>query len=98
VFHVRSLYQKQTSDHKHGRNDKAAVHSATISGKVAVVIVDHGSRKVEANQALQEFANLFQNHSGVAIVEIAHMELAEPTIEQAIGQWTSLRYLPVICT
>lgn len=50
---------------------------------VGVVIVDHGSRRAEANDMLHEVARLYAETTGTAIVEPAHMELAEPTIAQA---------------
>jgi sirohydrochlorin ferrochelatase len=53
---------------------------------VGVVIVDHGSRRAEANEMLHEVALQFAERTGVAIVEPAHMELAEPTIAQAFGR------------
>ena len=53
---------------------------------VGVVIVDHGSRKKDSNLMLNEFGRLYEEVTGAPVVEIAHMELAEPTIEQAIGE------------
>ena len=49
----------------------------------AVIIIDHGSRYPAANDALFEVAKLMQDSCPDTIVEAAHMELAEPTIEQA---------------
>ena len=46
--------------------------------------MDHGSRRAAANEALEEFAALFRRTTTHEIVEVAHMELAEPTIAQAI--------------
>jgi sirohydrochlorin ferrochelatase len=50
------------------------------------VICDHGSRKKVSNLMLEVFSKLYQEISGAAIVEIAHVEIAELTIEQAIGK------------
>ena len=50
---------------------------------VAVLLIDHGSRRAESNDLLHDVAKLFQETSGYGIVEAAHMELAEPTIDQA---------------
>lgn len=50
------------------------------------VIVDHGSRVAQSNALLAQIASDFQRKSGHAIVEPAHMELAEPTIEMAFGR------------
>ena len=47
----------------------------------AILIVDHGSRKQEANDMLVCMANLIQTMAGShVIVRHAHMELAEPSI------------------
>ncbi|GIL85936.1 hypothetical protein Vretimale_9001 [Volvox reticuliferus] len=55
-------------------------------GKVGVVIVDHGSRKKASNDMLVEFGELYGRVTGQKIVEIAHMEIARPTIEEAISR------------
>lgn len=52
--------------------------------RLGIVIVDHGSRKAQANETLQAFGELFSRSSKQDIVEVAHMELAEPTIEAAV--------------
>lgn len=57
--------------------------------QVGVVLVDHGSRRAAANEALEEFASLFRKTTTHKIVEIAHMELVEPTIAQAIEKCCS---------
>lgn len=56
-----------------------------IEQKVGMVIVDHGSRFAAANDMLVDVADMFKRVSGYAIVEPAHMELAEPSIPQAIA-------------
>ena len=49
----------------------------------ALLLIDHGSRRPEANQTLAEVAGLVRERiGGNWIVEVAHMELAEPSIEQ----------------
>jgi sirohydrochlorin ferrochelatase len=46
-----------------------------------ILIVDHGSIKHEANHMLQNMADLIQSMAGSdAVVQYAHMELAEPDI------------------
>ncbi|MDQ2730678.1 MAG: hypothetical protein M3Y56_03380 [Armatimonadota bacterium] len=52
---------------------------------IGLVLVDHGSKKQAANDMLLEVAELFRRVSGYQIVEPAHMELADPTIEAAFG-------------
>jgi sirohydrochlorin ferrochelatase len=53
-----------------------------------IIIVDHGSRRMESNHMLEEVARLFGERfaSRYAIVEPAHMELCEPSIETAYGR------------
>jgi sirohydrochlorin ferrochelatase len=53
--------------------------------KNGIVIVDHGSRRSESNQLLEEVAALFARRFAQLydIVEPAHMELAEPSIATA---------------
>jgi len=52
-------------------------------GRGAVLLVDHGSRRAEANALLDEVAALVKQRLGAgSIVEPAHMEIADPTIAQ----------------
>jgi sirohydrochlorin ferrochelatase len=53
-----------------------------------IIIVDHGSRRDESNQMLEEVARLFAGRfkERFAIVEPAHMELAEPSIATAYAR------------
>jgi sirohydrochlorin ferrochelatase len=49
--------------------------------KKAILIIDHGSRRGEANEMLDCVSNLVQAMAGGdVIVRYAHMELAEPSI------------------
>lgn len=52
----------------------------TVTG---IVIVDHGSRRGASNDMLLEAAAAFKASAGYAIVEPAHMEIAEPDIATA---------------
>lgn len=53
----------------------------------ALIIVDHGSRLDESNRLLEEVARCFADRyrEQYAIVEPAHMELAEPSIATAFA-------------
>ncbi len=52
----------------------------------AILLVDHGSRKREANDMLTCMANLIQTMAGPdVVVRSSHMEIAEPTIEQGFA-------------
>jgi sirohydrochlorin ferrochelatase len=53
--------------------------------RTALVLVDHGSRFQEANDMLADVADLVKTLGGIQDVFYAHMELAEPTIEQAFA-------------
>ena len=52
----------------------------------ALILVDHGSRLEEANRVLEEMAERVQAQLPDCWVLPAHMELAEPTIEQAFAR------------
>jgi sirohydrochlorin ferrochelatase len=52
--------------------------------KRAILLVDHGSRRPEANALLERVAELVAKHAPEAIVRWAHMDLAEPSIAQGI--------------
>ncbi len=49
----------------------------------AILLVDHGSVRAAANALLSEVANLVRARTPESHVVVAHMELAEPTIDQA---------------
>lgn len=48
----------------------------------ALLLVDHGSRREEANAVLVRVAEMIRRLSGFPVVHYAHMEIAEPTISQ----------------
>jgi sirohydrochlorin ferrochelatase len=52
---------------------------------VGLILVDHGSKRDEANRMLEDVVRMVKEMSGTRIVEPAHMELAEPTLEQAFA-------------
>jgi len=53
--------------------------------QIGIIIVDHGSRRDESNRMLEQIAGMFGERfrQRYAIVEPAHMELAEPSIATA---------------
>ncbi len=53
---------------------------------IAVILVDHGSRRAESNDMLLEVVAAFRQHSAWKIIEPAHMELAEPSIASAFAR------------
>ncbi|MEP6733490.1 MAG: CbiX/SirB N-terminal domain-containing protein [bacterium] len=51
----------------------------------AILLIDHGSRRDEANEMMDCMANLLQALAGPEVVaRYAHMELAEPSIETGL--------------
>ncbi len=50
---------------------------------LAVVIVDHGSRRQEANDRHEAFVREWRDRGAYRIVEPAHMELSEPSLATA---------------
>jgi sirohydrochlorin ferrochelatase len=53
---------------------------------IGIIIVDHGSLRAESNEMLLDVVALFSRHTGYEIVEPAHMELAEPSIQTAFDR------------
>lgn len=66
--------------------------------KTGIIIVDHGSRREESNQMLEEVARLFalRFKERFEIVEPAHMELAEPSIAAAYARCAERGALRVV--
>jgi len=56
------------------------------TNELGVILVDHGSRREESNRLLSAVVHEFAATSGLAIVEPAHMELAEPSIATAFAR------------
>jgi len=51
----------------------------------AILLIDHGSRRDEANEMMNCMANLVQAMAGPeVVVRFAHMELAEPSISAGV--------------
>ena len=51
----------------------------------AILLIDHGSQRAEANEMMNCMANLVQTMAGPEIiVRYAHMELAEPSIAAGV--------------
>ena len=76
------------------------LHSTTTpesSSKLAFIIVDHGSRKAEANNMLIDLVQRYKKQYNVDIVEAAHMELAEPSISVAFRKCVEQGARQIIC-
>lgn len=57
-----------------------------MSQNPAILLVDHGSRRDEANAQLDRVAGLLRDRCPDRIVEIAHLEIASPTIAEGIAR------------
>jgi sirohydrochlorin ferrochelatase len=53
--------------------------------KPALLLVDHGSRRAEANAALDRVADQLRTACPDRIVRAAHMDLAEPSLAEALA-------------
>ena len=53
--------------------------------KPAILLVDHGSRRPEANAQLDELAARLRRRAPDRVVEVAHMELAPPSIAEGLA-------------
>jgi sirohydrochlorin ferrochelatase len=71
--------------------------SLSIDKKVlGVILVDHGSRREESNVMLLDVVRNFRDATGLSIVEPAHMELAEPSIDTAFSRCVALGATTVV--
>lgn len=57
-----------------------------MSDSIAVLLIAHGSRRPEANADLARLAEMVRERGDYGVVEIAYLELAEPTIPQGIAR------------
>ncbi|MBI1367032.1 MAG: hypothetical protein GC162_00110 [Planctomycetes bacterium] len=64
---------------------------------IGIIVVDHGSRRPESNDMLLSVVKLFAEQTDYRIIEPAHMELAEPTIEQAFDRCVERGAKVVVC-
>ena len=64
--------------------------------KLGVVLVDHGSKKKASNEMLDAFAEMYRATSGRDLVEVAHMEIAEPSIPTALEKCVERGALDIV--
>ena len=50
----------------------------------AIVLIDHGSRRSEANEQLEELADRVRSARAGVEVRTAHLEIVEPNLAQAV--------------
>jgi sirohydrochlorin ferrochelatase len=67
----------------------------------AILLVDHGSRLAEANDKLGVLASQLEEHLERAgrptIVGFAHMELARPSVAEAVGDAVRRGATTIVC-
>jgi len=61
-------------------------HLAAAHHPLAVIVVDHGSRRAESNESMEVFVRASADRVLYPIVEPAHMESAEPSIGTAFDR------------
>lgn len=64
--------------------------------KEAVILVDHGSRAPEAAASLDEIVSLVQERRPESLILAAHMEIAQPSIAEALQQAVEQGALKII--
>lgn len=79
---IKKLIQKIIS----GKLNKSTTSSKSTIG---LLIIDHGSKYEAANLSLSDVADLVRVERSDLIVEIAHMELAKPTIKDGFNNCVS---------
>ena len=66
---------------------RSPLDARQTDGCRAILLVDHGSRRAQANALLDEVAVLVKQRLGAgSIVEPAHMEIAEPTVARGFAR------------
>ena len=72
--------------------------SSSQSEVIGIIIVDHGSKREEANKNLLEVVRRYRSmQSAFTVVEPAHMELAAPSIEDAFRSCVEQGATTVVC-
>lgn len=64
---------------------RVSPHAYGTKSKVGIIVVDHGSKRPEANERHERLCESFAKHRGYPtwVVRPAHMELARPSIDDA---------------
>ncbi len=86
-FPFRSAPSSRTPMHSKRDTPTPEKHDMSDTG---IIIVDHGSRRNDANKMLLDVVALFQKTYAYPIVEPAHMELAEPSIAASVDRCVQL--------
>jgi sirohydrochlorin ferrochelatase len=66
------------------RSERNGSRGSDDRDPAAILLVDHGSRRAEANAQLEDIAIRVRKREPDRIVQIAHMELAPPSIADGI--------------
>jgi CbiX len=74
-------------------------NSDTFGGVVGILLIDHGSRNLGSNRRLQELAQIYQQtlDSNRYLVAAAHMELASPSIPEALTWLRDRGVVHIVC-
>ena len=97
IFHVGYSYYHKNDINNISRMKNRIYCNNRNDKKVGIIIVDHGSKKAEANNMLIELVKKYKGYSNINIVEAAHMELAEPSISTAFKKCVEQGANYIIC-
>jgi hypothetical protein len=81
-------FPKFAENKKQAESSGSSSSSSGSSGKIGILLMDHGSRNEASNARLQSMAELYQMTMADenVLVRAAHMEIASPSIPEALEQ------------
>ncbi len=76
----------EPSNRPEPRTDSLEQIAGLLPGQLGLVVVDHGSRLDASNRLLLDLATVLRGELGLPNIQPAHMEIAEPTVEEAFDR------------
>lgn len=77
-------------------SSSSPTHASVVKDGTAIIVVDHGSKRQAANDMIFKVAQDIQLRTPEVPIFAAHMELAEPTIADAVKQCAEQGFKHVI--
>jgi hypothetical protein len=86
-------------EYANGTPDQVIGSHSDTAKRTGILLIDHGSRRPDANQRLLDLAQRYQEFLGQAntIVMAAHMEIATPSIKDGIASLLDAGVDEIIC-
>lgn len=97
LFVVRCASAFRNPLQRKGARALGATAAGDGADKVGYIIVDHGSKREKANQVVFGLAEEMRKRLGTDNVQPAHMELAEPSIQEAFDRCVKAGATHVVC-